>query len=169
MGSVAEWVSAVAALGALGAAVYAGIAAWRLYRIESARDGAADAERRQLQARQVSAWVAVAVEEESVRSSGIEIINGSSAPVYDLAIQVNGETGAAQHPLTLTVLPPGRFFAAKDPTYHWTFPDPAEAIGLSLRPVAKSTKWRVEHLKFRDSANVHWTRDADGVLLEYSS
>ncbi|WP_427885475.1 hypothetical protein ACQHIV_24535 [Kribbella sp. GL6] len=154
---MAEWVSALAALGALVAAVFAGIAAWRLYKIEDDRE-------LQAQARQVSAWISVKLDGENA-PYGIEFTNGSLAPVYDVTVLANDSNGVRQDKLDLTVLPPGRYFAEKiKASYHWAYPDPVEEVGYPLRPVAKSTKWRVEQLTFRDSANVAWTRDAAGVL-----
>lgn len=154
---MAEWVSAVAAFGALVAAVFAGIVAWRLYKIEDDRE-------RQAQARQISAWISVKLDGES-GPYGIELTNGSLAPVYDVTVRAKDSYGVSQPQLDLRVLPPGRFFAERvDTKYHWAYPDPAEEVGYPLRPVAKSSKWRVERITFRDSANVGWGRDAAGVL-----
>lgn len=167
MGSVADWVNALAAIGALGAAIYAGLVARHLYEIESNRDLAASTERRREQATAISAWVSVTAEENY--TAGVEIINVSPAPVYDVRIEVNDRNGTPLRPLTLTVLPPGRFFASTDDKYGWSFPNPSEAVGKPLRPVARSNNWRVQQLSFRDSADVHWARDADGTLTEVAA
>ncbi|GAA3092848.1 hypothetical protein JOF29_007029 [Kribbella aluminosa] len=154
---MAEWVSALAALGALVAAVFAGIAAWRLYKIEDDREQRA-------QARQVSAWISVKLDDQD-EPYGIELTNGSLAPVYDVTIRSTNRNGVEQPALNLTVLPPGRFFAERaESKYHWDHPDPADDFSCPLRPVARTDKWQVRELIFRDSANVTWDRDAAGVL-----
>jgi hypothetical protein len=138
-----------------------------LYGVESRRDLDAERERRRGQGRQISAWVVVGVGDNgTIKETGVEIVNGSTAPVYDVEIQVNGRDGDPQPTLKLTVLPPGRFYSAKHPVYHWTFPKPSDE---PMRPVTKKPEWRVERLSFRDSANALWARDATGMLSDQSA
>lgn len=164
MGSVAEWVSALATVGALIAAVYAGKVARNLFDLETKRDDAVHQLQRQEQARQVSAWAVVDPDEGT---SGIEIVNSSSSPVYDVEIQATKSDGSTAPPLDLALLPPGRFYStAGVERFYWSIPDPSDS---PLRPVSKTDGWRVQQLTFRDSANIRWTRHASGHLEELRS
>ncbi len=164
-----SWISAVAAAGALAAAVVAGVTARRLYAIERARDRRASAADARRQAAAISAWVAEAVgPNPDERSPGVVVANASDTAVRDVSISVVMPSGQ-KDPLRLTVLPPGDYFTVAEPTaYHWGFPNRLDALQYPVRPVMRSREWYVAELRFRDAADREWRRDGTGTLRPVS-
>lgn len=81
MSDFPSWISALTAVGALVAAVWAGLTAKRLYVIESHRDEDQAFLRRSAAAQLVSAWPAVLLKSEgTTKSFGLVIFNGGSTP-----------------------------------------------------------------------------------------
>lgn len=162
----AEWVSAVAALCALGAAVWAGLQAKRLYQVEADRDRQAADDREAADARRVNAWVAAHVRpgDEDYFRPGLSLANAGSAPIFDIEVESNQQNGRSQHPMTLRVLPPGEYFvgASKD-QFHWQYLEPASAFDGHLRPITRQQHWRVTMLTFTDSGGVRWQRTDAGL------
>lgn len=160
-GSVADWVTAIVALLALGSAVWAAVISRRLVKVELARDvKAAEREVRE-QAAGVAAW-AVGSDERSVR--GLQIHNSSDAPVYDVTVEstyspAKNQAGEPEPPLRMSVLPPGDFIALKATQFPWSFPDPVENIGHSMRPVMSNPRWCVTRVRFVDGQGVAWVRE----------
>ena len=104
------WISAVASAGALAFAVPAATAAYRVLKIEAARDEAADEERRVRKATRVSAWFGLRSSDQ--KQWGVLLRNASDAPVYGLAIgfYVPTDFGTPTRPSVdgydIAVLPP---------------------------------------------------------------
>lgn len=166
MAAAAEWMNALAAFGALAAAVWAALTTRRLYRIESERDQIAEIARRREQASRVSAWAAVRWDETGSRRDGIVIQNESTSPVFDVKIESEHHSEES-YPLTLTVLPPGTYFAAKTSTkYHWEFPDAVSQLEGVIRPIMKKPQWKVISLAFADASGDEWARTERGILVE---
>lgn len=160
----AEWLNAWATVGALLAAVGAGFAGWMVYRIEADRDRTSAEVAAASQAREVSSWAAVTLTEETIKKSGVVVMNASRSPVYEVSIRLIDQRGDRSR-LRLHVLPPGSFFTARGGKYAgWFLPDFLDSLSGTLRPVMMSDKWRVTELTFRDTANNYWRRDALGKL-----
>lgn len=169
MGNAAEWVSAIASVGALLAAVVAGYAAWRLYRVESERDKVAAWRRLSEQARLVPAWIAVVVDDEGrVASTGLMVVNRAESPIFDIRISATDkESDLIRTPAKMAMLPPGRYFVARQGApFTWAYADSADSVEGVIRPVTKTDKWRVDQLEFVDSGNVAWSRDRHGRLRD---
>ena len=163
-----EGLSAVATSGALIAAVYAGLQAKRLYRIESARDEQArDAERKR-QATQVSAWAATRIRTAGRVVFGVVIRNSSDDPVYDVQVECHGFSSSQV--ASLQCVPPGEFFVANtvqdDATAEWDFPKPLGEINDPMRPFTISDARGVDAITFRDNTGVGWHRAARGELTK---
>lgn len=165
-GSLADWTAASAALFAVVFAAMAARDSRALARREAERDRRRDQDADREQAGLVTSWVAVRIGlDGKVASSGVVIQNASTAPVFDLCVRSNDKDGTPRAPLSLSMRPPGDFFAeATDSSYHWTFPDAVSCVPGTLRPVMKKPLWRVDELTFADSASRRWRRDARGVL-----
>lgn len=76
-GSIAEWVAAIATLGALLAALYAGQQAAKIVQVEQKRDAERDAAARRAQAEQVAAWG---------RGGKVYVLNSSNVPIYNIRL-----------------------------------------------------------------------------------
>jgi hypothetical protein len=154
---IPEWLAALASVGALVAAVFAGLAAWRVARIEQQRDCRA-------QAVAISAWATQRVV-DGHPTVGIHLLNTSAAPVTDVAVGFTDADGSPYTPLRLRILPPGAYFVQqkRSSPYKWGFPEPATD---ALVAIMKSGTWRVDSLAFRDQDDAAWRRAASGTLRE---
>ena len=163
-----DWISAVASVGALSAAVWAARTAKQVHDMEFGRDRTSADERFRASARLVSAWTAVYLPdgpEGAIASDGVVIANRSSTPIFDIEIASTDKTGNAQPSLRLQVLPPGEYYCASTSgPYHWKYPDVAQAFPGNLRPIAKKPEWRVVDFTFNDAAGRPWRRDRTGLL-----
>lgn len=173
MGLVAEVVSALAAVGALVAAVWAGITAKRLYLIEAERDRMEMVRERRRGAARVSAWVCTHFANEGSvsgsRRDGILIANLGECPIYDVEVSSTNKLGQEQALLKQNVLPPGQYFVAStNDAYQWAFPDQVESLEGTLRPITKKAEWRVTRMSFADADGLRWARDDKGRLSEES-
>jgi len=176
-GDLPTWIASVGTVGALGAALFQiNTERQRRHAAEAARK----ADEHQAQARLMSAVMGPQVEDpvnpdhpEYSGRTGIDIINASSEPVYNVVVGVTFVQGAAPHDLegiikshlggetkfwpvpatTVAVIPPGRF-RVWIPGRHWS------GI-LSGRNGAE--------VAFTDRAGSHWIRRAMGKLEELPS
>lgn len=164
LGTPAEWLSALAALGALVAAVWAGMIARRLYGIERARDRARVASERRRDAALVHAWTACWFDDQGVRYDGLVISNTSSNPVFGMVVESVSYDGSQQPKLRLSLVPPGRYFVARsNEKYRWEFPELIEHLEGSLRPIMRNREWRVTRMLFQDVRGVSWIRTERGL------
>lgn len=165
VGSAAEWVSAIATVGALGAAVAAGRTAKSLYDIERKRDLEQSEAAARADAAQVHAWTASWYDERDSRTDGLVITNGSNRPVFGMRVESQGYRQERKAPLALTIVPPGEYFVKETgDNYHWGFPEFVSELGGVLRPIMKNDTWRVTSLQFTDINEVRWRRE-DGRLV----
>lgn len=171
IGSISQVIAALAAFGALAAAVIAAKHTEKLLQTESARDDAAARQLREQHATAVACWPAVIVEAEPDGSElenhryGVAIRNASNTVIYDVSISVLGTKGASRKPITLTALPPETYFVEEEPRkFGWEFAKPVSEFAAKVRPLTKGENRVVEELVFRDSANVRWRRAGDGLL-----
>ncbi|WP_172592125.1 hypothetical protein [Subtercola boreus] len=157
MNDVPVWLAALTSVGALVAAVFAGVAAWRVARIEQQRD-------RRAQAVAVSAWASQHTA-DGRGTVGIHLLNTSGAPVTDVVVSFVDADGSPYAPLRLRILPPGSYFVQqkRSSPYKWGFPEPAAD---SLVAIMKSGTWRVDSLGFVDQGHVGWLRGSSGALRE---
>lgn len=171
-GSIAEWVAAIAAVSALGAAVWAGMTSASLFTIERARDRENAARVKQQQASLIAAWSVACPEHEldTVRGQAIEehdgllIQNSSNAPVHDVVIRSSSIAGANRD-ATLNIVPPGELVLLRNKKYPWSLAKPRNYIKGTVHPITKRSDWRVHSLDFTDAAGVRWQRSGS-VLRE---
>ena len=167
--AIASWVTAAATLFALGAAVWAGVTAKRLYDIERQRE----VDRAELQERgqadQFASWVSWSVQPqvamvlpEGLRSPSLALRNGAPVPVYDVVItyfedlQTLGE----------------QTFPVISPTGDVAHYRQIKCLGVEevlLRPRDPETRLDLRvALTFTDALGVRWTRDRSGKLEKKS-
>ena len=165
-GTVADWLSAVASLGALGVAFGAFGTARRLGRLEVERDARSRDRGRREQAMSVTAWMAAQIVDEQAVGYGVVLRNSSSNVVYDVTVTTKSKSAAASQPLVLTVVPPGTYWVRSQPDerFKWAFPADIARIRQEIRPVAKSQQIGVERLVFRDASDQLWERQSNGML-----
>lgn len=168
-GDIPTWLASLGTVGALVAALYQ-ISNERQRRLT--QESHDRQERHQAQARLVSAWVGKSEERNNIHEIALELINGSSEPVYGLAVGIVFIQGAAPHSLEewfdakkkseiqehrqlsppiaiLSVLPPGRWRA-------WV-QDTGDVLGGGRR---------VAEIAFTDRAGAYWIRRGRGNLEE---
>ena len=165
-GTVADWLSAIASLGALGVAFAAFGTARRLGRLEVERDHRARDHGRREQATSVTAWMAAEIVDGKATAYGVVLRNSSPNVVYDVTVTTKSKSDAASHPLVLTVVPPGTYWVRSqlETRYKWAFPVDVARIRHEIRPVSKSQQIGVELLVFRDTSDQLWERRANGIL-----
>lgn len=166
LGSIAEWIAAAAAIGALVAAVFAVRQARKLYGIETGRDSESRESAKRAQARSISSWVAAEIDPKGTAVSyGVVISNASREVIYDVRISSAGQGGQAQSLISLTILPPGDYYLEHtNSSWVWSFPQEVSGIGSEIRPVTKSADRRILELAFRDSNDARWRRLESGCL-----
>lgn len=160
-----EGLSAFATLGALVAAVYAGVQAKKLYAVESARDEQARENDRRRQASQVSAWAAMQIQTGNRLIYGVVVRNSSDDPVYDVQATCHGFTSGRT--TILRCVPPGEYFlpnVLKEGRFHWDYAKPVEEVRDPVRPFTASDHKGVDVVTFRDNIGVAWQRAARGEL-----
>lgn len=163
IGSFADIVTALTAIGALIAAIAGARHAGRLFARESQRDDEAAARERQSQASKVFAWVASRIGEDT--TYGAVVVNSSERAIYDVQVKVADSAGNPRMPITLTILPPGAYYLGESSAaYGWEFASALEAFDDEIRPVTKSKNRSILGMTFRDSSNLLWSRDEMGIL-----
>lgn len=164
LGSLADIVTALTAIGALFAAILGAKHAGRLFAVEAKRDDDSAARERQAQARQVFAWVASRIGEDET-TYGVVVVNSSEQAIYDVEVRVTGADGLERRPVALTILPPGAYYLGEsDAAYGWEFASRLRSFEDEIRPVTKSKKRGIRGMTFRDSSNLTWARDEIGLL-----
>lgn len=166
LGSVADVITALTAIGALIAAIIGARHAGRLFAVEARRDEGSAARERQSQASQVFAWVASRIIDDEAVAYGAVVVNSSGQAIYDVTVNVTGANGTERLPITLTILPPGAYYLEESvEAYGWEFASRLRSFKEEIRPVTKSKKRTIAGMRFRDSSNLTWARDETGILL----
>ena len=165
-GAVPDWISSVATVGALLAAIYAGRVARKLYQRESDRDQLAQRDRstqallaKRSQAERVVAWIGDASAPLSapdgrrigvIQGRVVSVLNQSGRPVWDVSVVVAGnfDGEAFEGAINIPLLPPSDEAFTSLPADVLTLPDDAAVT-----------------LRFRDAANAVWMREPDGSLV----
>jgi hypothetical protein len=157
-GTLADWVAALASIGALAIAALAWITARRF--------GSGEEERtRRGQAERISAWFASEVRDGTALAYGIMLKNASATLVYDIEVVAKSKINGTYPPLRLTCLPPGSHWAAWSARDNsWGFPVDPATVWNDLQPVASSDKLGIQMLSFRDASDHVWTRVDQGAL-----
>lgn len=158
--TVAELLTAAAAVGALIAAIWAARVSRNLYRIEAARDFESGQRAEKEQASGIAAWC---VYSRAKDVGGILLHNSSDAPVFDVEVRSTyarkqNLPAELQAPLKLSLLPPGDYVADADAKFNWSFPEPRESIDDTVRPITKNSQWIVKELYFTDAHGTRWVR-----------
>lgn len=165
-GSLPEWISALGAIGALTAAIWAALTSKKLFQIESGRDERAAERTAREQASHISAWC---VAEVNTKQKGILLHNSSTSPVYNVEVYStyaasNAGSPEPQKPFQMGILPPGDFISiASSAPYVWEFPDSTETRDEPVRPVTRNKAWAVNAIRFTDAHGLGWERS--GGLL----
>ena len=167
--AIPNWVTALATVGALVAASFAGWTATRLYRTERERDERLERAERSWQASQIVAWASwakptdpgIALNLAGGRTSQVHLAlrNASGVPVYDVQVFWSCE-GQALGDQPLPMLSPTgdhpheREIKCKGVAELVQRPDRAARIDIRAA------------IEFTDAAGVRWRRGGDGRLLE---
>ncbi|MGO3886239.1 MAG: hypothetical protein ACTJHU_08075 [Mycetocola sp.] len=151
------------------------VAAWRAYRVSQGMRQDEQRRERQAQAIGISAWMSYAVHPDRDESShnGINLLNSSSAAIYDVVITAT-TYGTTEHTFSASVCPPGEYFARwihpshrQRTNWAWELLSPLNDIADYTRPYSRSDKWKVTSLTFTDGAGTRWTHE-DRRLTELS-
>lgn len=166
LGSLADIITALTAIGALFAAIVGAKHAARLFAVEAKRDKNAAARERQAQASRVFAWVAARMVDGEAAAYGAVVVNSSDQAIYDVMVRVVGANGVERTPIKLAFLPPGSFYLEESvKAFAWNYPSRLRSFEDEIRPLAKSKKRYIAGMWFRDSSNLNWTRDETGILV----
>lgn len=165
LGDLPTWLSALSAMAALVAALWAGRAAWRVVSVERERDE----ERRRLDARAqadlIAAWPALVLSDPANQDSplkwGVAVRNASPLPVHQVHVaHVPISSGQGEKTVVFELVAPGDFLIAghemyRRPDAQVPRPFPAELRG----------RWYVIELRFTDMSGRRWHRDRHGNLV----
>lgn len=161
--TVPGWITALAAVAAVVAAVWAGRTAKGLYDREAARDQRVIENAERAQADLVAAWVAFS-NEPLIKQKGFDMIkkgwvvrlrNASNAPVYDVDVRVDAPGGQHRAGLErMLTLPPTSAYEE--------FPMPD--ISHALTPTDENYGTLRAGLSFTDASGRRWIRSSNGTL-----
>jgi hypothetical protein len=185
-GDVATWLTMVATIAAVVAAVSAGRWARAVVEIERDRDERHEQESRAQQASQVAAWAEPAVvKPERRESSGFSwmytavavnglIANRSSQPIYKLSLEWYKEGELLLTNFKPVVAPGHVAVCALESSQVLDIADvpeeQGEAVAFDFHSATTLSELAVSKLllavRFTDSANRSWYRDRDGTLTE---
>lgn len=164
--TIANWVIAMATTMALGAAFWAGLAAWKLYGIELDREKARHLAEKQRQAELVATWVswtdqpkvAMRLPDGRTVRANLAMQNGSAVPVYDVKVTYSADSWelGSQH------------FPMLSPTGSSAHHRQIKCLGVeNLLAKRRDPGARVDirtTFTFTDAGGNRWTREASGQL-----
>lgn len=162
-GTIPDWITAMAAVAALGAAVWAGLTSKHLVGVEMKRGKKSREREIRTQASAISAWLVGNTEDSSTSFFGILLHNSSSAPVFEVRVDTCDFSGQPLKPLTLVVLPPGDYLV-RQRNSGWGLPEDTVPLAGQFRPIARSDKWLVRQIVFTDSYGACWRRGKTAIL-----
>ncbi|GGS54588.1 MULTISPECIES: hypothetical protein [Streptomyces] len=163
VGDIATWVGSAGTWVGLGAAIYAGRAAFQLLRLERQRDHEREQDRRSAQASGVAAWTGHRPDTDMITSAAysveaaypdVYLINSSKLPVYDLRLYlwVDFHAGPLLWQIRATVPPTLR-------------PERVSSFLLArVNEAAVMARTTGVSLSFRDAEGNCWQRSRDGLL-----
>ncbi|WP_157682854.1 hypothetical protein [Nocardioides scoriae] len=166
----AEMASALTGALTLLAAIWAGVTATRLYRVEQERDRARVAAERRSQAEQFAGWVSwvpqphLAIDlPEGLRSPNLALRNANSVPVYDVTVRYfHGDIPAGEQ--SFSVISP----TDSDTQHREIKSETMREVLLQPRPAATRLDLRVA-LSFTDARGRRWERDRQGRLRDFGT
>jgi hypothetical protein len=162
LGDLPSWIEAIATVAALSAAVYAGLHAAKLLKIEINRDREREENERRQQASLVAAWRGVVPAHPDVQGNtdgtyGPVVRNASELPIYQVNVQIL-LIGGGEMTFMAEVLPPGQWFVHyQDRGFYTTQP-------VVLNPALRAVPDYQVAVAFRDAAGNMWRRDVNGNL-----
>ncbi len=164
-GDVPTWISGVSTVGALVAAVVAGVAATKLLRVEQNRDRNREVAREREHVERVVAWHEPVPSDpndpDSPRTWGVALDNGSGLPLYQVHVEFSPvQRNRGQVNVVLEIIPPGRWLLSGRVLY--PRPDQPQWAGADGLP------WEVYSigLQFTDATGRTWRRDLHGILAK---
>lgn len=167
-----EFAAALFTLGAVVAAVAAGVIAHRVYKIESKREGLLELDRLQAQASQIAAWFEVGEVQlgpGSVSKWGARINNASQLPVYRMTIKFlhidDAENAQPRAEVAIPLIAPGSVFV---PTPHELRKDEGTSEGGMAIYLEPKNGFKVS-IRFTDANGRLWKRGSDGSLSIHPS
>ncbi|OOB91941.1 hypothetical protein [Rathayibacter sp. VKM Ac-2630] len=169
----ADWISALATIGALGAAVWAVVVSRRLHRVETDRDEVSAERAKREQASGIAARCIGRSAEDERQRRGLLLHNSSDAPVFEVEVSSTYAPRKSHEPqrlapLRLAILPPGDYVVFGDTTYPWTLPVERTARSEEAVPIMNNPGWTVTEMSFRDAHGLLWRRTG-GSLHEVTT
>ena len=163
-----DWITAVATALALGAAVWAGLTARKLYNIEQKREAARDLADERQQAELVASWVswtnqpqaAMTLPDGSPSRANLAMQNASPVPVYDIEVQYTVGEEALGSQRFHVLSPTG-------PTPHHREIKPAGVGEFLARPRPDDARVDIRvAIAFTDARGTRWARTTHGRLAK---
>ncbi|WP_146067252.1 hypothetical protein [Arthrobacter sp. ZGTC212] len=172
-----NWVDAaeiMSGLGTMGALIFVAFQtlysnralaqARELMELERDRDQREQMEGAKKAAEGVGSWPVILRRGSGKGEWGLEIVNPSSAPIYEVkVVRAAGQaaSGALVEEIAAraAVLAPGRYFAGGGPFLEWLQSD------AQTEPIMGGRRYRAT-LTFTDTNGRQWMRDPDGLLTE---
>ncbi|WP_104054995.1 MULTISPECIES: hypothetical protein [unclassified Arthrobacter] len=172
-----NWVDAaeiMSGLGTMGALIFVAFQtlysnralaqARELMELERDRDQREQMEGAKKAAEGVGSWPVILRRGSGKGEWGLEIVNPSSAPIYEVkVVRAAGQaaSGALVEEIAAraAVLAPGRYFAGDGPFLEWLQSD------AQTEPIMGGRRYRAT-LTFTDTNGRQWMRDPDGLLTE---
>lgn len=165
--TVANWVMAVTTALALGAAVWAGHTARRLYAIEQRRDRDREQTAERKQADLVAVWVSwsglrvpLSLPSGATSPASLAIQNGSAVPIYDVQVTYS-EAGAPLGSQSFHIISP----TGSQVDYREIKCD--RVIQRLDEPRAQGARLDLRvGIAFTDAGGTRWTRESSGQLTK---
>lgn len=163
-----DWITAAATVVALGAALWAGFTATKLYNIERKRDADRDDAAERQQADLVAAWVswtdqpnvAMTLPDDRTSRANLALQNASPVPVYDVEVEYSEGEEALGSQKFHVLSPTG-------PAPHHREIKSVGVGDLLARPRARDARVDIRvAIAFTDARGARWARTAHGQLAK---
>ena len=175
-----EWINAIVACIAVIFAAIAAHQAKQIYLLEQERDANAEKQNRRQYASKITAWIAAHIDHNGDwQKIGIVIQNPTDSAIFKIEVIATNSKQRPAAPLTIDILPPGKFFVlAKPPTSFadfclaenntnaWDYAKPYEYFDCALTPMTMQQTRKIITFTFTDSNNRRWQRNEHGQLSE---
>lgn len=157
-GSVADWVGALGGLLAVIAAVVSWQTSRNMERIEKNRDLQQQISEERRQAELISVVGVELSNRKGVEKYGIMVVNGSTAPIFEVEIRSQKLDRSADNPtLRLEIVPPGKFVVPAHPEFKWGSVIDREVVQEPISLFAKGNVGKmITHVAFTDASKRGW-------------
>lgn len=167
-GDVPAWILILVSVAGVIAAVFAGIYASRIYRIERKRDLNQQQREDKFQAELISAWAEFVSDSPSQNANfslAPKVQNLSSQPIYDLLFFWNFK-GSSIHQDTANVIPPNSPYTWNIPiqVFNGNYSVLEGRSGMTFPEASHIMKESRLSIEFSDAENRRWKRDQQGKL-----